>query len=473
MSVFAIMPMVFVLAIILIALEDKTGVNKAAVAILSAVIMWGLLIFGAPDILGSGMSGDFNQLLQEVPKASQLDPGETQIRFLTEYSLINHLGDVTTTLFFVISSLLIVNLIDAHGGFRMLTNMIHTRNKRKFMIIICLLSFFLSAVLDNIATAVLMVAILVKFIPQKSERWIFSSMVIIASNAGGSFSPIGDVTTILLWTSGNLSPAHQISSLIIPSFVTMAVPLAIANKMFFKKGESWDEVRPEIHIENDSIPEISNGSRRVILVLGILSLAMVPVFTELTKLPPFMGVLSGLAILWVYTDIMYEKMHTSQENRLSISKLTHNLDMPTIMFFLGILMSVASLTVAGQLTVASAYLDQTIHSAPIIAMILGIASSMLDNLALVAGAIGMYPLVPLEAANEYTMNFIANGDFWTFLAYCCVTGGSILIIGSATGVTVMGAEGISFGYYLKKFTPLALVGYLCGAGTYMLIESIF
>lgn len=472
MGMFILMPITFFIAILMIAFEDRIGINKAAIAILSAISLWVMLLWGSSDILSSGLSSGFNTLMPEVPKASELPVEEAQIMFLSEFALINHLGDVATTLFFVISSLLIVNLVDVHGGFRVLTNFIHTHNKRRFMVIICMLTFFLSAVLDNIATAVLMVAILTKFIPEKSERWIFSSMVIISANAGGSWSPIGDVTTILLWTSGNLSPMHQISSLLLPSFITMVVPLMIASRIFFKKGESWDFGHRQIHIENSSIAEIGDKSRVIILVIGVLSLALVPVFNTLTHLPPFMGVLAGLGILWVYTDLMYKRMHVAEHSRLSISNIFHNLDMSTIMFFLGILMSVAALTVGGQLGVASTYLDETIHSSPIIAFILGAASSMLDNVALVAGAIGMYPLVDPATATEYTMNFIADGQFWTFLAYCCVTGGSMLIIGSATGVTVMGIEGISFGYYLKRFTLLAATGYLSGALVYLLLQSI-
>lgn len=472
MMIFILMPIIFFIAILMIAFEDKIGVNKAAIAILTSVILWAMLMWGSSDILGSGMSPGFNKLMENVPMVKDMPVHEAQETYIAEFELLRHLGDVATTLFFIISSLLIVSLVDLHGGFRVLTNHIHTHNKRKFMTIICLLTFFMSALLDNIATAVLMVAILTKFIPEKSERWIFSCMVIISANAGGSWSPIGDVTTILLWTSGNLTPMHQISSLIIPSFLTMLVPLTIAKRIFFKKEDQWEIEHHQVHIENSDMPIISKSSRRFILVAGVLSLALVPVFTEVTGLPPFMGVLTGLGILWAYTDLMYERMEVQEQSRLSIAQIFKGIDMATIMFFMGILMSVSALTVGGQLQVASGFLDTQIHSANITACILGVASSMLDNVALVAGAIGMYPIVDPALATDYTMNFIADGNFWTFLAYCCVTGGSILIIGSATGVTVMGIEKISFGYYLKRFTLLALAGYFSGAVAYLLITMI-
>lgn len=467
--VFALMPVVFIIAILGIAFEDKIKINKAAVAILSAIVLWAMLFMGADSVLGSGQSAAFNNAFKAIPAFADLPVHEQYYRFLSEFALIDHLGDVSTTLFFVMASMVIVELIDSHGGFRVITNRIHTRKKRRLMVIICCITFLFSAILDNLATAIVMLAILRKFIPEQKERWLFACMVIISANAGGSWSPIGDVTTILLWSNGNLTPMHQILNLLLPAVVCMVVPLYMATR-FFKKDERWNMHR-EVHAENDLLPQVNRRSRIIILVLGVSSLAFVPVFTELTGLPPFMGVMCGLAVLWMYTDIMYSRIDTIEDNqRLSIAHLLPKLDMTTIMFFFGVLMSVAALDTAGQLQSASAYLDKSIHNPTLIAFILGICSSFLDNVALVAGAIGMYPIVTDPSASVYALNYATNGEFWTFLAYCCVTGGSIFIIGSATGVSVMGLEKITFVYYLKKFTLLALAGYVAGAGTYLLIS---
>lgn len=464
---FILMPIIFMAAIFCIAFEDKIHVNKAAVAISSAVILWGMLFIGASSILGAGLSTEFNSLTAKFINNPDISVTEQYYNFLSEFSLIQHLGDVSTTLFFVIGSMLIIEIIDSHGGFRIITNRIETSNKRKLMFIVCVLTFFMSAVLDNLATAILMVTIIRKFIPNIKDRLIYSCMIIIAANAGGAWSPIGDVTTILLWTGGNLTPIHQISHLFIPSAVTMIIPMLLS-MLFFKKGEQLEEVVKGSN-RDAVVSLLSSKTRNFILAIGVLSLALVPVFNELTGLPPFMGVMFGVAILWMYTDIMYYRIKCIKEgNRRSVVHLFPKIDMSSIMFFFGILMSVAALNTAGQLAMASTFLDTTIHNPKIISFILGICSSFLDNVALVAGAMGMYP-IQAATADLYASSFMVNGEFWTFLAYCCVTGGSILIIGSATGVAVMGMEKITFGYYLKKFTPLALVGYVAGALVYILM----
>ncbi|MEG1634761.1 MAG: sodium:proton antiporter NhaD [Rikenellaceae bacterium] len=464
---FILMPVIFMIAIFCIAFEDKIHVNKAAVAISSAVMLWAMLFIGASSILGKGFSEEFNSISSRMISNSSTNITDQYYDFLSQFALIQHLGDVATTLFFVIGSMLIIEIIDSHGGFRVITNRIETTNKRRLMVIVCLLTFFMSAVLDNLATAILMVTIIRKFIPSAKDRILYSCMIIIAANAGGAWSPIGDVTTILLWTGGNLKPIHQMFHLFLPSFATMAIPMLLS-LLFFKKNEQLEEVAKTSN-RDAVVSLLSSKTRNFILIIGVLSLALVPVFNELTGLPPFMGVMFGVAILWMYTDIMYYRIKCIKEGyRRNVVQLFPKIDMSSIMFFFGILMSVAALNTAGQLTMASQFLDTTIHNPKIIAFILGICSSLLDNVALVAGAMGMYPL-QAATTDLYAANFMVNGEFWTFLAYCCVTGGSILIIGSATGVAVMGMEKISFGYYLKKFTPLAIVGYLSGAAIYLLL----
>lgn len=367
-------------------------------------------------------------------------------------------------------SMLIVDIIDKHGGFQSMTGYMQTSNKRKLLWYVCFASFFFSALLDNLAAAIVIMAILGKLVPDRTDRLKYACMVIISANAGGSWSPIGDVTTLLLWMGGNITAFHQITRLFVPALVNMMAPLMIATFWLFKKDAKLRiEAIPESNTFLKYIPE---SSRKIIFWIGILSLASVPVFQALTNLPPFMCVMSGLVLLWIYTDIMYRRLENIKATgRMRIAKLTHDIDLTTIFFFLGILMSVAALETGGQLKLISGFLDEKIHQPYLISFIIGLMSSFTDNVALVAATMGMYPLV--EASQQltpYLQNFVADSGFWTFLAYSAVTGGSILIIGSATGVTVMGIEKIPFAYYLKRFSGLALLGYLAGAGMFMLMQ---
>lgn len=422
---------IFLAGIALIAMEDKIGVNKSATALVMCVTLWTVASLGGVVIDG--------------PEG-----------------FVEQLGDVSETLFFVMGALVIVELIDSHGGFRIISEQITTTDKRKLLYIVSLLTFFISALLDNIATGVIMIALLRKFVPEQRERWIFASMVIIAANAGGSFSPVGDVTTILLWTGGNLTPLHQIGHLLLPALVSMMVPLFMVSRMFFKKGEKL-EGEPEILVENSLLPEISNKSRYIILILGVSTMILVPVFQNWSHLPPFMRVMLGMAMLWIYTDLMYGKIDTvPEEEKLRVGNVLSRIDMSTIMFFLGVLMSVAALKVSGQLDVVGQFFEESVGNPLSISFLIGVMSSFVDNVALVAATQGMYPLAEAGV-------YATNSEFWTFLAYCAVTGGSLLIIGSATGVTVMGLEKISFIYYLKRFSLIALAGYVAGAAVFLLM----
>ncbi|MEG2605898.1 MAG: sodium:proton antiporter NhaD [Mucinivorans sp.] len=427
---FLLMISVFLAGIVLIAMEDKIGVNKSAVALVMSVTLWVIASLGGVDVYG-------------------------------ENGFVEQLGDVSETLFFVMGALVIVELVDVHGGFRIISDRIKTTNKRYLLYQISILTFLLSAFLDNIATGVIMIALLRKFIPTQKERWIYASMVIIAANAGGAFSPVGDVTTILLWTGGNLTPLHQVSHLLLPAFVSMVIPMLIISRTF-TKGDHLEGDVP-IRIENANLPEISKRSRIVILVLGVSTMILVPVFQNWSNLPPFMRVMLGMAFMWIYTDLMYGRNETMpEENKLRVGNILSRIDMSTIMFFLGVLLSVAALKVSGQLNVVGAFFESSISDPLGISFVIGLMSAFVDNVALVAATQGMYPVSEIGV---YAM----NSEFWTFLAYCAVTGGSLLIIGSATGVTVMGMEKISFMYYLKRFSLIALIGYLAGAGVFLLI----
>ena len=418
---------IFIIGIAAIALEDKLGINKAAIAILMAVSTW--LI-----VTTTGM----------IP-----DPIEP---------FVKHLGEVSETLFFVLGSLTLIEIVDAHGGFKSVVSFIKTRKKRSLLWIICLMSFFFSALLDNIAAAVIIISIVRKLVPTREERLIFAGMIIISCNAGGAFSPIGDVTTIILWTAGNITAPHQVTHLLLPAFTCMVVPLFFVAR-HFGKNEKWDPIEGEI--EDNSI-KISHTSRLLMLSWAIATMVSVPFFQYWSALPPFMPVMFGLAVLWIYTDIMYNK-HPEIKSQMTMCDALKKADLSTILFFLGILMTVGALETSQILTKVGALLENVIGSPLGVSFAIGAMSSMVDNVALVAATQGMYPIT--EAGT-----YMVNSEFWTFLAYTAVTGGSLLIIGSATGVTVMGMEKISFSYYFKKFSIYALIGFVSGSAMFLLLR---
>ncbi len=418
---------IFLLGIALIALEDKTGVNKSAIALLMSVLMWTTL-----SVVGENISAEV---------------------------IAEQLGEVSETLFFVMGALLIVELVDLHGGFRVVQQMISTVSLRKLLWIIALLAFFFSAILDNIATAVIMVTLMRKFITERELRWLFSGMIILAANAGGSFSPVGDVTTILLWTGGNLTPWHQVSVLFFPALATLLFPLVLVSVCYIRRG-AVVSVRSKPHQES----HISTIHRRMILFLGVMAMALVPFFQEWVPLPPFMLILFGVAVLWVYTDSMYSRAGGGipESERHTVSSVFSRLDMSTIMFFLGILMSVGAMKVAGILSLIGGGLEHSVGDPMAISFILGAMSSFVDNVALVAAAQGMYPVAQ-------SGSYMVDSEFWTLIAYYAVNGGSLLVFGSATGVTVMGLEKLTFGYYLRRFTLLSLGGCLFGSLVYLFL----
>lgn len=462
---FYLMPIVFLMGIIAIAFEDKMRINKSATALLMCVVLWLMLIFDAQQILVERQNQPFLHYITAHPDVSQINDGI--VNYLTTETFVPHLGDVSGTLFFVMCSLLIVKIIDKYGGFLAISHAIQTPNKRRLLWYICLASFFFSALLDNLAAAIVLLAILRKIVLDPTDRIKYACMVVISANAGGSWSPIGDVTTLLLWTGGNISAAHQILHLFLPAFANLLVTTLIAHFWLFKKNALLRQPSDDSNA-NVLINHIPHKARILIFWIGILSLVMVPVFQTLTHLPAFMCVLLGLVFLWIFTDLLYGRIEQQPDaDKLRISSLTRSVDIPTIFFFLGVLMSVAALNVGGQLTFFANKLSAAISQPNVIAIVIGAMSSLVDNVALVAATMGMYPIEP-NTVDATLQAFVADGSFWTLLAYCAVTGGSIFIIGSATGVAVMGMEKISFGYYLKRFTPLAIVGYLTGIGVYLL-----
>jgi Na+/H+ antiporter NhaD/arsenite permease-like protein len=436
------MIIIFLIGYVCIALEHPLKINKAASAILLSVILWTAYGFYAQSLCGS----NHVELLAQV----------------TNHQIIEHLGDISEVLFFLLGAMTIVELVDVHGGFDLITNHITTKNKRHLLWMIAFFTFFLSAILDNLTTAIVMVMVLRKLLHNKKERWIFASMVIIAANSGGAFSPIGDVTTIMLWIHGNVTAGNLIPTLLLPSIVSMCVPVFISS--FFLKGEIEKTTSISEHTPHPAAKEIGHTDKLMVLILGVGALIFVPIFKSITHLPPFIGILLGLSILWIYTERMYHRMkHVDESRKARISLVLTRIDTSTILFFLGILMSVAALQAAGILTQFSTILSQHISDYRIINLIIGFISSIVDNVPLVAGAMGMYG-VQLDPSSVLAV----DGAFWIFLSYCAGVGGSLLIIGSAAGVAVMGIEKIDFIWYLKKISLLALAGYIAGALVYIL-----
>ncbi|MDR1402851.1 MAG: sodium:proton antiporter NhaD, partial [Tannerellaceae bacterium] len=402
---------------------------------------------------------------------------EQVVKYVVEHQILESVGDIAETLIFLVGAMLIVELIDVHGGFMFITNRITTKDKRKLLVLIATITFFMSAVLDNLTTTIVMIALISKLIGNYKERWVFGSIVIIAANSGGAWSPIGDITTIMLWVRGNISTSATIPHLFLPSLVSALVPIIIARNLLHGNVSSPHTI-PDKTIDDELLKNLKTNEKLSIFTLGIGCLLFVPIFKTITHLPPFMGILLGVSILWVYTEIMYRRNSIPENLKLRLSTVVHRIDGSTLLFFLGILLAVDALRCAGILSSFSTWMDVSIGNVYAVNIIIGIFSAIVDNVPLVAGAIGMYPVateatIAASANPDYMTNFVQDGVFWQFLAYCAGVGGSMLIIGSAAGVVVMGLEKIDFIWYLKRISLLAALGYLSGAGVYILQNMLF
>jgi Na+/H+ antiporter NhaD/arsenite permease-like protein len=367
--------------------------------------------------------------------------------------LAHHFGDLSQILFFLMGSMAIVELIDAHDGFEIITRRIKSTNKRKVLWIISLLTFFLSAVLNNLTTAIVMISLVRKLMVDKNDRRMFAGMIVIAANAGGVWSPIGDVTTTMLWIGNQVTPINIILKLIAPSIICLLIPLLIMQSSFNGEIQKPDRLfkHPD---ENGS----TKKERVIVFVTGVLLLLLVPVFTAVTTLPPFMGILIGLGLMWMITETIHSGKDEEDRKKFTAAYALRKIDTPTVLFFLGILLAIAALESTQQLEHISVWMDRNLKDQNIIAVSIGLLSSIVDNVPIVAATQGMYDL------NIYPTDHY----FWEFLAYTTGTGGSILIIGSAAGVAAMGLEKIDFIWYLKKIGWLALLGYIAGAVVYIL-----
>jgi len=409
---------VFIIGYLAIIFEPIISINKSAIALVTGVLCWVVYI------LWSG---------NNTFVAAQ---------FAT------HFTDLSGILFFLIGAMTIVELIDAHNGFDVISAIISTNNKVKLLWIVCLFTFFLSAVLDNLTTTIVLITLLRKLIADKKDRLLFVGMVIIAANCGGAWSPIGDITTTMLWVGGQISAKNIVSHLFLPSLISLLVPLLIVS---LKLSGNTNKIVVK--------PKFTNAlfERNLVFIIGIGALLFVPVFKSITQLPAFMGMLFGLGVLWIITELIHNKKEQDEKNTLSVVAALQKIDVPSILFFLGILIAVAALQATGLLTQVAHFLNTHIGNLNIIVSIIGVLSAFIDNVPLVAATMGMYDI------NTYPQ----DSYLWEFIAYCAGTGGSILIIGSAAGVTAMGMEKIDFMWYLKNITWLALISYFAGIVCYM------
>ncbi len=457
------MIIVFVLGYAAIALEHPIKVDKAASALIIGGLGWALLALGIIDIVNFEIVANKFAVFQEWYKVKFPGKEITELNFL-KYELSHHLIDIAEILFFLLGAMTIVELVDAHQGFTIITNKITTNNRIKLLWILSIITFFFSAVLDNLTTAIVMAALLPKIIKGKKDLWMFAGMIILSANAGGAWSPIGDVTTIMLWIGGQVSAGNIVVSVIIPSIVCAIVPL-----IYLSLKLKGDITRPEpTELKEHKKNPTTEFERNLIFYLGVCGLLFVPIFKTITHLPPYVGMLFSLGILWLVTEIVHRSKNHEEKSKLSVIGVLKKVDTPTIFFFLGILLAVASLQSAGQLDIVASWLDKTFNGQTaegiyVINIIIGLLSSIVDNVPLVAGAMGMYPIQEIGF-------YAVDGMFWEFLAYCAGTGGSVLIIGSAAGVAVMGILKIDFIWYLKNISLLALLGYVAGAITYILIQ---
>ncbi|MDR0429843.1 MAG: sodium:proton antiporter NhaD [Tannerellaceae bacterium] len=471
-----IMIVVFLVGYLLIALEHPLKLNKSGTALLTGTILWVLYTYAAPDLIPKATLAEFKNFLESYPALFTLPYEEQSIKYVVEHQVLESIGDIAETLIFLIGAMIIVELIDAHGGFMFITNRITTKDKRRLLVMISSITFFMSAVLDNLTTSIVMVMLVNKLIGNYKERWVFGSIIIIAANSGGAWSPIGDITTIMLWIRGNISTSATIPHLILPSIVSALVPVLIACRFLHGNISLPNNITNAS--DNILLKELKTKEKLSILILGVACLLFVPVFKTVIHLPPFLGILFGVGVLWIYTEIMYRRNSVSEDIKLRLSKIVHRIDGSTLLFFLGILLAVDALRCAGILDILSRLLDTSIGNVYAVDLIIGSLSAIVDNVPLVAGAIGMYPIateavIASAADPAYMANFVQDGVFWQFLAYCAGVGGSMLIIGSAAGVVVMGLEKIDFIWYLKHFSLLALLGYLAGAGIYILQNLFF
>lgn len=430
---------VFIGGYAMIALEHSIKVDKAASALLLGVLCWVILLIGFSQMpaLGGGL-------------------GEADKSHILNENLFHHLGEISEILFFLMAAMTIVELIDVHDGFKLITDRISFKNQKTLLWVISLVAFFLSALLDNLTTSIILCALIRKIIREKEVLWLFGGFVIMAANAGGAWSPIGDITTIMLWIGGQVTTIEIMKSLFFVSLISLVVPLLLATFL----SKNLDNELENISESKKSKLKTTAFERNSILSLGSLGLISVPIFKATTHYPPYLGILLALSILWVYTELLHRKKDLNEKQGLSVASMLQRIDTPSILFFLGILLAVSALNTSGHLKLMATWLNDSFGDIYIINGLIGFLSAIVDNVPLVAAAMGMYSL----------NDFPVNHDFWNLLAYCAGTGGSMLIIGSAAGVASMSILKIDFVWYLKKISLYAFSGYISGLILYYFIK---
>ena len=420
---------VFVIAYIFIALEEPMRINKSAAALIGAGVLWTVYAMGTgmPDRIDEELAGSLSQTAQIA--------------------------------FFLLGAMTIVEVVDAHDGFTVITSRLRTTTMGTLVWFLSGVTFFLSAALDNLTTTIVMVSLARKLLADREDRLPIIGMIIIAANAGGAWSPIGDVTTTMLWIGGRVTTGAIVSKLILPSLANMLVPLAIVGTGL--RGRPIVGPKPLDHAA-ETPPSRPSFERNLMFVLGVATLLAVPVFKAVTHLPPYLGILLGLGVVWAVGDFMHRKKTAEEKEKVTIAHALTRIDMSAITFFIGILLAVATLEHSGVLAGIAGWLDRTIGRLDVIVLVFGLISAVVDNVPMVAAGMGMYPMA----------TYPADSFLWEFMAYCAGTGGSILIIGSAAGVAAMGMERIDFIWYLRRFSLLALIGYLAGAGVYILQQEV-
>lgn len=417
----------FILGYVAITLEHPLKIDKAASALLTGVLCWTIYALAESD------------------------------KAMVVQHLDEHMAGISEILFFLLGAMVIVELIDAHDGFEIVTERVRTTDKRKLLWLLMTITFFLSAALDNLTTTIVMVSLLRKLIADKEDRMLFVGMVVLAANAGGAWSPMGDVTTTMLWVGGQISALNIVKMLFIPSVVCLLVPMLVLQFTLRGKIET-----PSID-PTDSKVTCSPAERSGVFFMGLGALLFVPIFKSITHLPPFMGIFLGLGIMWIVTELIHSGKNEEEKGPRSVVRALQKADTPSILFFLGILVAISALESAHLLVGLAGWLDKTVGNITAIGLAIGFLSAIVDNVPLVAAAQGMYSLD----------QFPHDHYFWEFLAYCAGTGGSALIIGSAAGVAAMGMENINFFWYVKRITPLAILGYLAGAAVYVAQYEFF
>lgn len=434
MSVTAVI-LVFVLAYALIALEHPIKVNKAATALIAAGLMWLFYALAAAD--GTLPSATFGI--------------ESVVEQLNE-----KLGETAAIVFFLIGAMTIVEVVDSHGGFAVITNRIRATQLSALLWIIGLIAFFLSSILDNMTTTIVMVTLMKRLLKDQEQRLVFAGIIVIAANAGGAWTPIGDVTTTMLWIGGQITTVAIMKGVLLPSIVCLVVPLTVVGVRL--KGN----VVPPDSADVGAGPQTTDFEKSLMFFMGMGCLIFVPVFKAATHLPPYLGILFALGVLWVVSEVVHRGKTEEEKDYLTLIKALKRIDMASVVFFIGILLAVSTMSANGQLPALSVWLASHLPNQDIIVILIGLASAVVDNIPLVAATMGMYPLE----------QFPADSFLWEFLAYCAGTGGSILVIGSAAGVAAMGLEKIEFLWYARRIAPLAALGYFAGVGVHLVQHSL-